>query len=85
MNDFWHLKERRIPITDGDNGDKSDDKSVQQLSLHMSFDRMGQWKFQLLNNLDRSFQINQQLFGGGEAAAAVGAIGDFDSIKVDKQ
>lgn len=40
-------------------------------------------KFQLLNNFDRSFQINEQMFGGSaEAAAVAGGIGDFDAIKV---
>ncbi len=66
LNDFWHIKSKRVPIND----------DTKELKLNITLTPISLYKYQLLLSFDHSFRINEQLLNSDDS------LGGVDSIKV---
>jgi len=65
LNDFWHIKERRIKLSG----------SETSIPMRLSFSPISLYKMQMLVSFDYSFRVNAELLD------SEGGIGGVDSIK----
>lgn len=66
LNEFWHTKERRLSIADGQ----------ETVPLRLSFAPISLYKLQMLLAFDHAFRLNAGLFDEGE-----GVSGGLDGVK----
>lgn len=62
LNDFWHIKSRRVPLS----GD--------EMPLKVTFSPLSLYKYQLLLAFDHSFQVNEALLDGEGGLGGVDSI-----------